>query len=279
MKFNDKKGYLIGPEIFPLYLLVVKIVMIVAVAGTMVGTIADFTFNQGYLGGFLIGTISLMASSLIAGFGWVTLIFAVIERVADEESLKEIQTSIEKEVQKDKSKVEARKTGKASFGKAGVITGLVFTLLLLLVLNNFSQLIGIWSSLDQGSYMPLLDKAAFGAYLPFINALLLLQLLFGISKLVFKNWSYGLAAANLAINALSLALALTILGDGTILSAEFAAAMKDALGEGGGIFLQLQPLVNFLKILFVVVFIADTIEGFYKAFKKNREALDGSLKN
>ena len=127
--------------------------------------------------------------------------------------------------------------------------------------------------------MPLLDKAAFGAYLPFINALLLLQLLFGISKLVFKNWSYGLAAANLAINALSLALALTILGDGTIISAEFAAAMKDALGEGGGIFLQLQPLVNFLKILFVVVFIADTIEGFYKAFKKNREALDGSLKN
>ena len=274
MKFNDKKGFLIGPELFPLYSLVVKIVMIVAVAGTTIGSIVDFTFNQGDLGGFLIGIISLMASSLIAGFGWVTLIFAVIERVAGEESLKEIQTSFEKE-----SDVEERKKPvKAAFGKGGVITGLIFTLLLLLVLNNFSQLIGIWSSLDQGTYMPLLDKAAFGSYLPFINVLLLLQLLFGISKLVFKKWNYGLAAANLVINALSLALALVILGDGSILSGEFVAAMKEALGDGGGAFRQLQPLVNFLKVLFTVLFIGDTAEGFYKAFKNSREALDGSGK-
>ena len=84
--------YLIGPRMFPTYTLVLKIVLFAVTLGlsiativSLIGTSYDLPRTVEGMGEFAAGLVS----ALVAAFGNVTLVFAILERVLPVSELEE----------------------------------------------------------------------------------------------------------------------------------------------------------------------------------------------
>jgi hypothetical protein len=265
-KYLDRKHYLIGPELYEIYLTILKIIISVTVAVTILGNTVDFLAGNENLLVYFAATIAAALNAAIITFGWITLVFAVLERKAKQEFLKEIQTDWH-----PKDLPEVRIPQKP-FSKIGTIIGICFIILFMILVNGYSQFLGIYL-IGNGSsqFIRVLNGEVFQSYLPYINGILLLQLLFTTSKLVFEKWTYIMAAANLIINILSLVLLIAILGNMNIIEPNFISLVSGlASGTENDLLRAMNFSVYLLKALFVLILVADSAGGFYNAYKNSR---------
>lgn len=255
--------HLIGPELYGTYFMIVKIVMTVAVIGTLIGNTVDFIVNDGELLRYFALSLGTAISAAIGAFGWVTLIFAIIERTAKEKILTEIQEDW------SLADLPDQEVPQKPFSRVGVIIGIIFTVLFLILVNQYSHLLGFYYTLDGSiqEMIPMLNQEVFRSYLPYINAMLVLQLLFTASKLVFRKWTYPVATANLILNILSFLLLWFILQDTAILNPELVTKIREAT-DGQRV---LNTAFNSIKAVFLFIFALDSFEGFHDAYKNSKK--------
>lgn len=115
--------------------------------------------------------------------------------------------------------------------------------------------------------IPMLNQEVFRSYLPYINGMLVLQLLFSASKLVFRKWTYPVATANLILNVLSFVLLWFILQDTAILNPELVTKIGEAT-DGQRV---LNTAFNSIKAVFLFIFLLDSFEGFHDAYKNSKK--------
>jgi hypothetical protein len=255
--------HLIGPELYGTYLLIVKIVMTVAVIGTLIGNTVDFIVND--VEYCVISPISFATaiSAAIGAFGWVTLVFAIMEKTAKQKILTEIQEDW------SLADLPEKEVPQKPFSRVGVIIGIIFTVLFIILVNQYSQLLGFYYTLDGSiqEMIPMLNQEVFRSYLPYINGMLVLQLLFSASKLVFRKWTYPVATANLILNVLSFVLLWFILQDTAILNPELVTKIGEAT-DGQRV---LNTAFNSIKAVFLFIFLLDSFEGFHDAYKNSKK--------
>ncbi len=75
-----RQQYLIGPEIFPLYMLVLKIVLAVIVGSALVTGLVNAAVTPGAIGHAVSLAIGVIWTGSFAAIGAVTLVFAILER-------------------------------------------------------------------------------------------------------------------------------------------------------------------------------------------------------
>ena len=255
--------HLIGPELYGTYFLIVKIVMIVAVIGTLIGNTVDFIVNDVELLRYFAISFATAISAAIGAFGWVTLVFAIMEKTAKQKILTEIQEDWSLADLPEKEKPQK------PFSRVGVIIGIIFTVLFIILVNQYSQLLGFYYTLDGSiqEMIPMLNQEVFRSYLPYINGMLVLQLLFSASKLVFRKWTYPVATANLILNVLSFVLLWFILQDAAILNPELVTKIAEAT-DGQRV---LDTAFNSIKAVFLFIFLLDSFEGFHDAYKNSKK--------
>lgn len=255
--------HLIGPELYGTYFLIVKIVMIVAVIGTLIGNTVDFIVNDVELLRYFAISFATAISAAIGAFGWVTLVFAIMEKTAKQKILTEIQEDWSLADLPEKEKPQK------PFSRVGVIIGIIFTVLFIILVNQYSQLLGFYYTLDGSiqEMIPMLNQEVFRSYLPYINGMLVLQLLFSASKLVFRKWTYPVATANLILNVLSFVLLWFILQDAAILNPELVTKIAEAT-DGQRV---LDTAFNSIKAVFLFIFLLDSFEGFRDAYKNSKK--------
>ena len=255
--------HLIGPELYGTYMLIVKIVMTVAVIGTLIGNTVDFIVNDVELLRYFAISFATAISAAIGAFGWVTLVFAIMERTAKEKILREIQEDW------SLADLPEKEVPQKPFNKVGVIIGIIFTVLFIILVNQYSQLLGFYYTLDGSiqEMIPMLNQEVFRSYLPYINGMLVLQLLFSASKLVFRKWTYPVATANLILNVLSFVLLWFILQDTAILNPELVTKIGEAT-DGQRV---LNTAFNSIKAVFLFIFLLDSFEGFHDAYKNSKK--------
>lgn len=254
--------HLIGPELYGTYLLIVKIVMTVAVIGTLIGNTVDFIVNDVELLHYFAISFATAISAAIGAFGWVTLVFAIMERSAKEKNLREIQEDW------SLADLPEKEVPQKPFSRVGVILGIIFTVLFIIIVNQYSHLVGFYYTMDGSREMvPILNQEVFRSYLPYINGMLALQLLFSASKLVFRKWTYPVATANLILNVLSFVLLWFILQDAAILNPELVAEIAKAT-DGKRV---LNTAFNSIKAVFLFIFLLDSFEGFHDAYKNSKK--------
>ena len=255
--------HLIGPELYGTYLLIVKIVMTVAVIGTLIGNTVDFIVNDVELLRYFAISFATAISAAIGAFGWVTLVFAIMERTAKEKILREIQEDW------SLADLPEKEVPQKPFNRIGVIIGIIFTVLFLVLVNQYSQLLGFYYTLDGSiqEMIPMLNQEVFRSYLPYINAMLVLQLLFSASKLVFRKWTYPVATVNLILNILSFLLLWYILQDTAVLNPEIVTKIAEAT-DGQRV---LNTAFNSIKAVFLFIFLLDSFEGFHDAYKNSKK--------
>lgn len=266
--YLDRKQFLIGPELYGTYLSLLKIVIPIAVIASLVGSSIDYVTNGKSVLDYIAGCFLGILTAGVTAFGWITAIFAVFERKGKEKVLAEIAADWE-----PRQLPEPREPQK-SFNRAGTFVGIGFTILFLIMLNGFTKLLGFYY-MEGGSLqiVPLLNEEAFRQYLPAVNGMLILQLLLTISKLLYKKWTYPIAAANLLLNLLGLVLAYAIVGDTNLININAflqIPGITDALMETASA--GLGQLAVVLKVLFPIVFAMDTFEGFFNAYRNGKKA-------
>ena len=255
--------HLVGPELYGTYFLIVKIVMIVAVIGTLIGNTVDFIVNDVELLRYFAISFATAISAAIGAFGWVTPVFAIMEKTAKQKILTEIQEDWSLADLPEKEKPQK------PFSIVGVIIGIIFTVLFIILVNQYSQLLGFYYTLDGSiqEMIPMLNQEVFRSYLPYINGMLVLQLLFSASKLVFRKWTYPVATANLILNVLSFVLLWFILQDTAILNPELVTKIGEAT-DGQRV---LNTAFNSIKAVFLFIFLLDSFEGFHDAYKNSKK--------
>jgi hypothetical protein len=236
--------YLIGPRMFPFFLMVLKIVVAV-VAAVMLGlaVVKAITSSPALAPDFMQIVMQGMGnavSTAIAAFGNVVLVFAILERVLPE---KEIGSFSD---EKDWDPASLAKEPDPDLVKRGdLIAEIVFTALGLAFLNGLFNL-------------PVFTEA-FAKFIPWINAVFLAEIALDVYLLFVAKWNALGRAAKVAIEAAGLAITVMLIRapDLTIFTSESIARFADISENIAG----LVTIVNYTtSIALIVVLIIQGIE-------------------
>jgi len=206
--------YLIGPQLFPFFWLVVQIVFGVLTALTLVALVLHFAggdFLPTEIGKSLFSLLANYFGGLMTAFGNIVLVFALIQRFAPswKEDLKD----------EDWNPRDLPDTEDADqVSRTGTIVETVFTVLALILFNLYPHYIGIYGFTDQGSFfVPILSQAFF-SYMPWINLLWGLQIAMNVLLIQRMRWQVGTRWFWIAIKAGGIALAVAMLNGPSIVN-------------------------------------------------------------
>ena len=207
--------YLIGPQLFPTFWLVLQIVFGVLTALAIVSlgiNLARSGAEAAIIGKTIFDSFIQYFGGMMTAFGNIVLVFAIIQHFSPNMKFKDKED--EEWNPRDLPDVEER--DRASL--PGTIAETVFIVLGLILFNVYPQLIGFYNFSDAGTtFVPFLSQAFF-SYMPWINLLWGLQI--GLNLLLMQNmkWQMGTRLFWIAIKAGGIALAYVMLIGPSIVS-------------------------------------------------------------
>ncbi|SET74189.1 hypothetical protein SAMN05421676_107150 [Salinibacillus kushneri] len=234
-KYREKPMHLIGPKYYDVYMSLLKIILPIAIVIsllTVVGveflnSIEDNTALQTLLS--LIGdVISNVITASIQAFVWLTVIFALIERVDgmndglprwmgfkswSPEHLKQAKNVSEKKAIKT-SEVYARLIWTAFWG-----TGYFYA----------DHLLGIYENGANGLRLviPVFNQDVLMSFWTWIVLLIGAEVVLAIYKLIKKQWSQKLATFNMIYEFVSAVIFIIILTRADLFTVEFLTQLSD----------------------------------------------------
>jgi hypothetical protein len=241
--------YLVGPRMFPTFTLVLRFVLFAVTLGLTIATIVSLIGTNltspellKRLGEFAAGLVS----ALVAAFGNVTLVFAILERVlpATELENEEKWTPAELTREPDPGQV---KTGE-------IIASIVFTAAALIIFNFYPQIVGIWNN-ENGIWSQIAGLSKdFFRYLPWINLSGLLTIALDIWLLRQGLWRAATRWLHIGLQIVAIGIATAMLRGPALLT--FSPGNIDPqIGDLlTGIFGAMVPVV------LIIVIVTSTIE-------------------
>jgi hypothetical protein len=225
-KYRGSQRYLIGPETFPMYLSILKIVgMAIGIAMLVVFLIQAILTPQQMLTHFVNSLLAFMMASL-QGFAWVTISFGVLELTgAQKEKIKK-----ERAREWHPSELPALPDGQNKISRADPIAGIIFIVLFLVLFTFSIDQFGIWI-FRNGSptlIIPFLDGNVFRGFLPFIWAVSALILSKEIIRLITRKWSLPLFALEAVGQILNFVLALFMFSSKAIWNPNYMQQMAQS---------------------------------------------------
>ncbi|MGD8405861.1 MAG: hypothetical protein PVJ21_19550 [Anaerolineales bacterium] len=240
--------YLIGPRMFPFYTFVLKIVLFAVTLSLSIATIVSL-IGANMAGPEMLQSLvdftARLVSALMAAFGNVTLVFAILERfvpVAEFEE-KEKWTTAELTKEPDPAQV---KTG-------DMIASIVFTVAALIIFNLYPQIVGIWNFENEEWVQIAGLSEAFFRYLPWINLSAALTIALDIWLLQKGIWNTLTRWLHIGLQVVGIAIAAAMLRGPSLLvlySGTNAAELRTLLT---GTFERLVPVILLIVIVASVI--------------------------
>jgi hypothetical protein len=241
--------YLIGPRLLPIFEMVVKIVFAVFASVSLIG-LGVSLYKTGLTGPEFVSALGEwlggLFSGLIAAFGNIVLVFAIIERTqAANELEKEFQEWDPKELQSEPDPDQ--------ISRGDNIATIIFTVLGLVLLNLYPNLlaVGFFSS-DTWVSFPVLTETFF-RFLPWINIMGLLQIVFSGYMLSQRSWTPATRVANILVDIASMVLSIVILRTPGIFGITPDALRSIGITEAADTLARLFGFVPTIIIIVVVV--------------------------
>lgn len=246
--------YLVGPRLYPIFQLVTKIVFSVLVGVTLISFGLNFASNPGgpgfaqALGQFLLQLLG----GLISAFGNIVIVFAILERVLPANEL-------DKEAEDwDPTDLAAEPDpNRINFGEQ--IAGIIFATLFLIIFNLYPNIIG-FGFFDENAWVfiaPILSDAFYG-YLPWINALILLQIGFSVYLLRQGWWNTRLRIANIILEVAGVALIIIMLRGPALISLGAEQLAGTPLEGSAQVFITFGNLIP--PMILTIILIVSAIE-------------------
>lgn len=226
-KYRDEEKYVIGPEYYETYILVLKIVSLCVLAGVVVSAFVQ-AFTVGEINGLSAAAgkvFSVVISgfiSVVTAFGFVTLVFAAMDR----QKVKIDLTSGEKWTPGSLPPIP---DNKGLIKRSDSIVGIVFTLLFCGLLIFVPRLFGAWYSQDgQPVSIPVFNLDIWPAAVPLLLISVGSGLVDEIVKLAMGRYCPAVAASNAITGVAGLVASAVVLKVLPIWNPSFATEVEQA---------------------------------------------------
>jgi hypothetical protein len=203
--------YLVGPRLYPLFLMVTQIVVTVLFC-VMLALMVLGLSRSGFSGQDFLRAVGQFAMNFVTGavtaFGYIVLTFAIIDRSM---SAQAVAAELEEEKGVWDPLALAREPDPDQVKPAESIVAILFLLLGLALFNLYPQWVGAWFMIDgEWTHIPMLS-AAFFTYLPWINILIILEIGLHLVLLRRGHWGTSTRLANIVLNLAGILLAVAML--------------------------------------------------------------------
>ena len=199
--------YLIGPRMFPMFEMILRIVFVVVIAASFLGlgvTLSKTGMSGAAFASALGEWFTGLFGGLITAFGNIVLVFAILERT-------KVVNEFEKETKDWDPKELQAEPDPDQIDRADNIATIIFTVLGLVVLNLYPNLFVIGFA-NNGTWvsMPILTDVFF-RFLPWINVMGLIQIGFNVFLLGQRDWKPFTRILDIVIDVAGMVLAVIIL--------------------------------------------------------------------
>jgi len=256
--------YMIGPRMFHIYTFVLRIVLFAVTLGLSIATIISLVNSNistpevlGSLGEF----VASLVSALIAAFGNVTLVFAILERVMPDKVFegeeKWTPTELTKEPDPDQVKTAER------------IASIVFTVAALMIFNFYPQIVGVWN-LESETWTKIAGLSeAFFRFLPWINLGGILTIALDIWLLRQGIWDTLTRWLHIGLQIIGIAIAIALLRGPSLLTfypSTISAEVGNTLTKVFG------AMVPVVLLIVVVVSISEIVKDILRMLRPGKPA-------
>lgn len=273
-EYNQKKRYLIGPNLYDGYFSVLKLVMCIVSIVFVFMTLLEWCLNPTISNkisqmpiSFILDIMTAPLEGILQAFLWVTIVFILLERSGVTEG--KMPFIKKKWSPDDLPDVPISKKSKIS--RLETIFSMFCTVLFTALVYFKSQLIGLYTKSDSGVTLvaPLFANERLHFYIPIILLFAIIQLSIFIWKLISMRWTFQLAVANAIHNVALSVFVCVMLSDTSLFNQElllkFADFTKTSLNQNTSIWLKGTTLI-FIAI-FIGINLLDSVTGFVKCKK------------
>lgn len=261
--YQTRPQYLIGPQLFPIFKIVVTVVAVVLTAVTLFGVVLSAWNSDAFLTdvtGSIVRAIPDVIGALFSAFGSIAIVFAILERIIPESEL-----TMDEEEEWDPRKLPAVDNGR-EMKRGELIAGIVFGVIFLLLLNAFPQWAGIIVMHDeQLMTVPLFSANFYANLLPWVNLLLLVSIGVDIYKLRFRWQTRTTLLLDIGVNLFTAVVVYIFMVNGPVLAATTGLAQATDFSQEGvefftGIFAFVERIA--LPIILIMQFISIAQKGY-----------------
>jgi hypothetical protein len=264
-KYRDTSRYLISPEIFPLYLFVLKIVIGATLFGMCIATVLELITSNSHIWYSYLGNwIGEMIGSVGMAFASITILFTILEWKGV--NLKEFIPGWEVE---ELPQVPVKE---ANIPISEPITGIIFTIIGMVIFTSAPQLLGAYHFDDVGlTAIPVFNMDTFRVVLPLFLITMGLGLLKNIWELVDRRYSIPYAIFVFIINTVSTILTVIIFTRFDIWNSSFASRINEAfhLNFNYSALSAWELITENFIIFLVIIYLLETIAIIVKSIKYN----------
>lgn len=264
------KRYLIGPQLYPTFILVLQIVVSVLLVVSLVGLGLGLA-QSGLTGPAFLSTVGKslldLLGGLIAAFGNIVLVFAILERTLP---AKEFEEEAE---EWDPAKL-ASEPDPDRVSYAEQIASIVFTSIFLIILNLYPGIIGFgFFQGDEWVFVSPILSDAFFSYLPWINILGLLEIVLSIILLRQGIWKAWTRITHVVLELGNIALAIAMLTGPALVALRAEDFAGTPLAESAEVFLWVAGWVPTLVLsVIIIVSTIDVGQTIYRLVKNRKTA-------
>lgn len=254
--------YLIGPKLYPLFWLVLKIVFIVLAVTTMIGIGVRLGTAQpgGETAAVVLGKAALdYLQGMMAALGNIVFIFAVLERFLPAEK-------VDTEAQWDPADLQ-KEPEPDSLRLWEPVFVILMDFAFLVVLNFYPQVIALHINPFSGGPAPIpLLSAAFFSVLPWINLLVALDIILNVALLRLGYWVTTTRIAYIALKIFGVVIAVVLLKGPSIvgLTPQALALWQIKPADAQALVQLVNLAANIALIIAVVAGIFDVVKGLYR---------------
>lgn len=257
--------YLVGPRLYPIFILVLKIVFCVLTALGLVGlglTLANRDLPAAEALATLGKTTLQYFGGLMQAFGNIVLIFAILERTLPKSEFEDEEHGWNPDVLEQEPGPDEVKPWEP-------ILSILFTCAVLIVFNFYPQALG-FNFLVDGRWVsvPALSEAFF-RYMPWINLSCLISLGLNLYLLRQGRWQPVARWVELGQNLLDVAIAILMLRGPSLLGLDTAALAGTPLGvETGELLVMIfSRMIPFILIIIIVLNTIEIAQSLYRLLK------------
>ena len=265
--------YLIGPRLYPLFMLVLRIVLIVtgvmAAIGLGIALSHSFGTPQNAIETILKAIANFGASSMTA-LGNIVLIFAIIEwslyrsgRKLDFRGLPEAKEWDPRSLNKVSPSSQVK--------MAETIIEIVGCFAAIVIFNFYPQIIGFTPSLNgvvgygnwaigfgNAVFVPLLSEAFFH-FVPYMTLVWVLTILLDFILLRMGSWNVTTRISLIVLKIANIAIAIALLGVPSLLAVT-SASLTTALGDAEGARILMTMLGMFIRVALWITIFGNIVE-------------------
>jgi hypothetical protein len=244
--------YLIGPRLFPPFILVLRIVLpiiaVLSLVGFWIGTNLTASFNGVELVTNLVKSVGNALTAVVQTFGNIVLIFAILQWVIPEFKLADKDKEWDPHSLKAISQPDKIKRG-------DLIVEIFFSLVGLIIFTFYLDRVGIYNNINGlWTFTPILTSA-FNTYIPWLDLFWVLTILLDALVLRKGSWEMGARIFSILMNVFSIGLAASFMTH-----IQYLYTLKGALEQLGGEGILQSFLNQILIVVFAIVIIVSAVK-------------------